>query len=42
MYDKGEGVRQNKAQAKEWFRKSCDSGNNNGCNRFIVLKQAGY
>ena len=38
FYEKGiGGVRQNKAIAKEWYGKSCDNGNQNGCNDYRRL-----
>ena len=39
MYNKGEGVRQNKATAKEWFGKACDNGAQNGCDGYRILNQ---
>ncbi|WP_281269548.1 tetratricopeptide repeat protein [Psychrobacter sp. SZ93C1] len=37
MYDAGLGVRQNSETAKEWFGKSCDNGNQDGCNKYQQL-----
>ena len=36
-YDDGEGVRQSKIQAKEWFGKSCDNGNQKGCDYYRII-----
>ncbi|EEG23038.1 Sel1 repeat [Eikenella corrodens] len=42
MYDNGQGVRQNFHLSKEWFGKVCDSGDQNGCDKYHSLNQAGY
>ena len=42
MYYNGFGVRQNFLQAKEWFGKACDNGNQNGCDKFREIKLHGY
>ena len=39
MYYAGRGVRQNYAVAKEWFGKSCDNGNQNGCDAYRTLNK---
>lgn len=40
FYENGIGdVRQNKAIAKEWYGKSCDNGNQNGCDDYRRLNQ---
>ena len=42
MYDNGEGVRQDKKRAKEWFGKACDNGFQIGCDEYKKLNQQGY
>ena len=42
MYYKGEAVRENTSLAKEWFGKSCDNGNQNGCDIYRMLNEQGY
>ncbi len=42
LYNNGQGVRQNKATAKEWFGKACDNGDQNGCDAYRKLNEAGY
>ncbi len=37
MYKQGLGVRQNQLQAKEWFGKACDNGNQCGCDNYRLL-----
>jgi len=39
MYHNGEGVRQNINTAKEWFGKSCDNGEQLGCDKYRILNQ---
>ncbi|MDN3446493.1 SEL1-like repeat protein, partial [Psychrobacter sp. APC 3281] len=39
IYQKGRGVRQDKFQAKEWFGKACDNGNQNGCDAYRTLNE---
>lgn len=39
MYYNGLGVRQDTYIAKEWFGKSCDNGNQNGCDMYKILNQ---
>lgn len=41
MYHKGLGVRQDFVQAKEWFGKSCDNGNQDGCDYYRKINEAG-
>ena len=36
------GLRQNKATAKEWYGKVCDTGNRSGCNEYKRLNEIGY
>jgi TPR repeat protein len=36
MYQDGVGVRQNNTEAKEWFGKACDNGNQIGCDLYQV------
>ena len=42
MYEEGEGVRQNKTTAKEWYGKGCDNGSQIGCDQYKRLNQQGY
>lgn len=42
MYANGEGVRQNKTTAKEWFGKACDNGTQQGCDEYRKLNETGY
>ena len=42
VYSNGIGVRQNKNKAKEYFGKSCDSGNQKGCDNYRTLNEHGY
>ena len=39
MYAKGQGVRQDKGQAKEWFGKACDNGYQDGCENYGKLNR---
>lgn len=39
MYLQGLGVRQDFVQAKEWFGKACDNGNQNGCDFYRKLNE---
>jgi TPR repeat protein/predicted Ser/Thr protein kinase len=34
MYEHGQGVTANRALAKEWYQKSCNNGNKDGCNNY--------
>ena len=42
MYDNGIGVRQDKRTAKEWFGRACDNGDQDGCNHYRRLNEAGF
>ena len=42
MYHNGQGVRRNFLLSKEWFGKACDGGDQNGCDKYHSLNQAGY
>lgn len=42
MYESGNGVRQNKNSAKEWFGKACDNGSQYGCDDYRRLAEQGY
>ncbi|MGP5417551.1 hypothetical protein ACTXMT_12015 [Psychrobacter faecalis] len=37
MYEECDGVEQNIITAKEWFGKSCDSGNQDGCEQYRII-----
>lgn len=37
MHLNGKGVLKDRAIAKEWFGKSCDNGNQKGCDRYREL-----
>ena len=39
MYYKGEGVLQNEDNAKEYFGKACDNGEQEGCDSYRILNQ---
>lgn len=42
MYEKGLGVRQDRKVAKEWYGKACDGGNQDGCDAYKHLNEAGF
>lgn len=42
MYYEGTGIRQNKLKAKEWFGRSCDNGEQEGCDNYRKLNEQGY
>lgn len=42
LYDQGQGVRQDKRVAKEYYGRACDLGDQNGCNLYKSLNEAGY
>ncbi|MGN1393531.1 MAG: tetratricopeptide repeat protein [Succinivibrionaceae bacterium] len=42
LYAKGQGVKQDKKIAKEYFGKACDLGEQNGCNKYRELNEQGY
>ena len=42
LYSFGGGVRQNKRTAKEYFGKTCDLGNQEGCDEYRRLNEQGY
>jgi TPR repeat protein len=42
MYELGQGVRQNKALAKEYYGKACDNGLEESCDAYSRLNEAGY
>ena len=37
MYEKGQGVRQSKIVAKEWFKKACANGDKQSCDAYQKL-----
>ena len=37
MYEKGQGVRQSKIVAKEWFKKACANGDKQSCDVYRQL-----
>ncbi|MBF0752275.1 MULTISPECIES: tetratricopeptide repeat protein [unclassified Pasteurella] len=39
MYAKGRGVRQDDHQAKYWAGKSCENGNQDGCDIYRILNE---
>ncbi|MBQ4491967.1 MAG: sel1 repeat family protein, partial [Deltaproteobacteria bacterium] len=41
MYHEGQGVRQDKQTAKEWFSKACNNGDQQGCDNYRKLNEAG-
>ncbi|MDO5652157.1 MAG: hypothetical protein Q4G13_08525 [Moraxella sp.] len=42
MYDDGLGVRQDHSTAKAWFGKTCDNGEQIGCDNYRELNQLDY
>lgn len=42
FYYSGDGVRQNKSIAKEYFGRACDYGLQTGCNNYRDLSKKGY
>lgn len=42
IYEDGEGVRQNRTTAKEWYGKACDNGDEVGCFQYKRLNEEGY
>ena len=42
MHEKGQGGPQDKRAAKEWFRKVCDGGYQDGCGKYRELNEAGF
>lgn len=42
MYHNGKGIRQDYRQAKEFFGKACDLGDQGGCDAYRGLNEAGY
>lgn len=40
-YLDGHGVRQNKSEAKKWFGKNCDGGDQRGCEQYRKLNEQG-
>ncbi|WP_425537026.1 tetratricopeptide repeat protein, partial [Klebsiella pneumoniae] len=40
-YANGQGVRQNKSMAKEFFGKACDGGMQDGCDSYKKLNEEG-
>jgi len=41
MYLNGDGIRQNKSTAKEYFGKVCDLGDQDGCDFYKQLNEQG-
>ncbi|MBM4120961.1 MAG: sel1 repeat family protein, partial [Nitrospira sp.] len=41
MYKKGEGVKQNLAEAADWYRKACDGGDAWGCANLGLMYKKG-
>lgn len=42
IYEKGHGIKTNLTLAKELYGKACDNGNQDGCNAYKKLNEAGY
>lgn len=42
LYYNGQGARQDYEKAKELYGKACDLGNQNGCEWYKRLRDAGY
>ena len=41
MYEEGQGIPKNRKFAKEWYKKACDNGLQQGCDAYRELNQAG-
>ena len=41
-FEYGQGVRQNRTTAKEYYGKACDLGNQEGCDNYRKLNEQGY
>ncbi|MGB5505711.1 MAG: tetratricopeptide repeat protein [Sulfurovum sp.] len=39
MYANGDGTKQNYSTAKEYFRKACDLGHNDGCKDYVEINE---
>lgn len=39
MYQDGEGVRQDYAEARKWLGKACDNGSQDACEAYRILTQ---
>ena len=42
LYYNGQGVKQDKRFAKQWFGKACDGGVQIACNNYRILNEQGY
>ena len=42
MYEEGQGVPKNRKVAKEWHKKACDNGFQDGCNDYRKLNNEGH
>ena len=42
MYEEGQGVPKNRKVAKEWHKKACDNGFQDGCNDYQQLNNEGH
>lgn len=42
LYGEGLGVRQDASTAKNWFGTACDNGNQDGCDAYRELNEAGF
>lgn len=42
MYEYGKGIKQDYKKAKEWYKKSCDNGEQKACDVYEKLNKAGY
>ena len=39
MYKNGDGTHKNNSLAEKWFKKSCDNGDQNGCNEYNKISK---
>ena len=42
IYAEGKGVPQDMQTAKDWFRKSCNGGDEHGCDAYRHLNASGF
>ena len=41
-YYRGQGVRQNRAEAKEWTGRACDNGIESACHNYRLMNEGKY
>jgi len=42
MYEEGQGIPKNRKFAKEWYKKACDNGFQDGCTACRKLNNEGH